>query len=1137
MEDFFKKAKDAIVKTAGDIADWFNASAARGKAYVDEQKTKSQPAKESSVSDMFAPVNKVVAQASAKLVPISVKKAPAPAPEKVEAVKKTVSTINDFLKDVARAAPRAAASSVLSATGVKEYQPGTGQYPSVEKFLFGEKPIQDIKGTGEETLGAFGASESTKKSLGVPVGIALTALDLWPGFGKKDIVERIARETEETAIRKILSKEMKGVAEESIDALSKILAPIKEKKKVKGVLDAFAELQKGDAAAKAGSAAVKGKKAAEEIAPYYEKNGANLMEIENTDLTTPELRRKLSIAKEGNEDASLIRQIEDDLTARTTKSNAKSVKEIIDEAGGAEQYAKNKVGSSGKAAAKTSSQPERRFITRTKQMAPEAENILKGSYTPRSTEKLIEEADSLIKTNRAQAEILAKTGTDDKAVAVASRLIDNLVSEAKAAKSEITKNAIYEKMADIANAAAKNLTEQGRSVQAASILGRQTPEGMARYAARQIQKYNEGVEKAKGTLGGLFKSGKKIPELTGEQIAGVTKRMEEIEKIEDATKKAMEFQKLQKDVQAMVPSSLYDKIITVWKAGLLTGIKTSGLNILSNASHAASEIAKDVPAAVIDRILSIFTGKRTLAITGKGAGKGIKEGIQKGWRYLRTGFDERDIGTKLDYKQVNFGTSKLSKAIQSYEEAVFRLLGSEDQPFYYAAKTRSMSSQAIAEAKNAGLKGKEAKQFVENLLKNPTDDMIKYATLDAETAVFQNKTALGKVAKALQKAPGGEIVAPFGRTPSAVATQLINYSPVGIVKTIVENIGKGRFDQRLLAQGLGRGITGTAALYIGGRMLNNGLITLDWPTSEKEQKQWEAEGRVPNSIKIGGKWRTVGALGPLGMTLVVGGHIQQAINETGSLSAGMATILPGIFSTVGEQTFLKGVNQAMDAINDPQRSFRGFATSLAGSLIPTIVSDVARATDQYERRADYPGTRIQSRIPGVRTSLEPKIDVFGTEIKTPGFLTTMIDATRPGTPSQPTDDKIVLELRRLSDAGYQATPTQLGPKRGYETLSDEQNTQLWQLAGQFSYDAIERIMKTAAYKNRYDDEQKAKVINEMTDQAKVEARGKMLSGILSGIPKKQIAQKLREYKEDNLLTQQVFARLPRNLRPVKWKEL
>ena len=153
-------------------------------------------------------------------------------------------------------------------------------------------------------------------------------------------------------------------------------------------------------------------------------------------------------------------------------------------------------------------------------------------------------------------------------------------------------------------------------------------------------------------------------------------------------------------------------------------------------------------------------------------------------------------------------------------------MGAEDQPFYYGAKARSLFSQATAQAINEGLSGAERTNFIQNLVQNPTEDMIKYATLDAETAVFQNKTMLGNLARTFQKIPGGEIVVPFGKTPAALATQLINYSPVGIVKTIAENIGSGKFDQRLFSQGIGRGLTGTALLYLGSKLFEKGMLAL-----------------------------------------------------------------------------------------------------------------------------------------------------------------------------------------------------------------------------------------------------------------------------------------------------------------------
>lgn len=761
--------------------------------------------------------------------------------------------------------------------------------------------------------------------------------------------------------------------------------------------------------------------------------------------------------------------------------------------------------------------PERRFITRTREMAPEVDELLEGKYKPKSNKELVANAEKMVAEDYAKAETLARTGTDDQAVAVASKMIEDELSIARKATDEATKNKAYAKAAEIANDAAKNLTEAGRAVQAASLLGKMTPEGMARYAARQIQKYNE--QAGKRTLKNFLGGAKEIPDLTGDQLKEITDAMEAINKMTDGTDKARALQKLGEKIQSYIPSTLYQKIINVWKAGLLTGLKTTGVNVASNLSHAISEIAKDVPASAVDKVVSLFTGKRTLALTGKGTGKGAAEGVAKGWDYFKTGFDERNIADKLDYKKVNFGKGPVAKALKGYTDTVFGMLGAQDQPFYYAAKMRSLANQASAMAKNEGLKGKAARDFAQKLIENPTDDMMKYATLDAETAVFQQDSWLAKKAQNLQK--GLEIVLPFAKTPANVANAMINYSPVGIVKTIIENIGKGRFDQRLFSQGIGRGITGTAALAIGSALMGNKMMNLSWPTSEKEREQWELEGRLPNTIMIGGKWRNIGVLGPLGMVLIVGGHMRQGMEETGSFAGGLAQAAGGFGNALTEQSFLSGVNRAIDALKDPKRSFNGFASSLAGSVVPTLIADIARGMDQYERRTDGMIERIQSRIPGARQGLEPKVDAFGKKVETPNLFEVLADPTRPGNPTAEANDPVLKELRRLMDADYPVTPTQLGPTAGYESLAPELNTKLWQTSGMYVKKEIERVMNSRQY-DRYDDEQKSQVLDRAIQDAKTEARARIVIDALKGLSDSEQKSKLAQMKDEGLLTRSVF---------------
>lgn len=776
---------------------------------------------------------------------------------------------------------------------------------------------------------------------------------------------------------------------------------------------------------------------------------------------------------------------------------------------------------------------ERRFITRTKTMEGGTEKFLDGAYTTKTNDELTKAATAMIKSDFEKAREYAMTGTDDTAVAVATQLIDGYVTQARKAKDAGAKEELWKAAAEVANEAARTLTEHGRAIQAAALLGRMTPEGMVRYASRVIQNHNSTVTKQQGPLaqgiGNIFgtpqgKSMKQVPELTGEQAEKIVSKMKAIQETADDLERAKKTQELMDDINAILPSSLYEKIVTVWKAGLLTGLKTTGLNVLSNTSHFLMEMVKDIPATAVDRIASLFTGKRTMALTGRGTGKGLKDGAKKGWTYLTSGFDERDIGAKLDYRKVNFGESKLAKAIQTYEETVFRFIGSQDQPFYYATKMRSLSSQAIAAAKNAGLKGKDAKAYVENLLQNPTDDMLKYATLDAETAVFQNQTTLGRAARAIQRLPGGQIVLPFAKTPSAVATQIINYSPVGVVKTIIENIGKGKFDQRVFSQQMGRGITGTGAVAIGMALYEAGKMQLEYPTSERERAQWELEGKNSASINVDGQWRSASVLGPGGLLAIIGGHYQKGLDETGSMSGALARAAAGFGNTLTEQSFLKGINSAIEALNDPERSFQGFASSLAGSIVPTIIADIARTADDFERVTKTPGERIQSRIPGLRENLEPKVDTLGNTIDTPGTFTTMFDPTRPGNPSMTPEDKpIVDELRRLSDAGYPTTPTRLVPRGGYESLSNEDNTYLARLSGIATKESIKRAMESRTYR-KLDDEQKSEFLQDVVTDAKVEARARAALRATEGLEGRALIDKLAAMKEDGLLTKQVFAK-------------
>lgn len=561
----------------------------------------------------------------------------------------------------------------------------------------------------------------------------------------------------------------------------------------------------------------------------------------------------------------------------------------------------------------------------------------------------------------------------------------------------------------------------------------------------------------------------------------------------------------------------YEQLVDMWRVGLLTGVKTSTLNLQANLSHAITETVSDNIAAGVDAFISKVLGTdRTIAATVKGEIRGLmKKGIPEFKHYMKTGVDNRIINAKWDYTERSYGNGKWAKFRLGYINTVFHLMGAEDMLFYYAAEGRSYYNQALAQGMNEGLSGKELTDYADKLAVKPTEKMIEIGINDAEIAVFMNKTVAGDFAAAIQdKIPVlGKVIVPFSRTPAAIGMQIINYTPAGVAKEVIQQIHQGKFDQRKFSQAFGRSIVGTAALVIGAELLKAGLMTLAYPKGERERKLWEVEGRKPFSIKVGNKWRSVYVLGPAGNVLLIGGYFQQAYQETGSPTEAMTVSLFGGAKSIAEQTFLRGLNQALSAVSDPEMSWNRWFSDMAGSAVPTIIADFARAIDTTERRAEGPLQKIQNRLPLTRELLQPKLDIFGQDLPRYGGnpLEVMVDPTRPVKINQ---DIVVDELRRLWDVDVKVSPTLLGDRMGYDVLSDEENTLLWRNAGRYTYSGLFSMMMSSEYKTETD-EGKGKMIDELVKNAKDLARAEIVMSKMSE------GYTETELRKDGLLTNDV----------------
>lgn len=535
--------------------------------------------------------------------------------------------------------------------------------------------------------------------------------------------------------------------------------------------------------------------------------------------------------------------------------------------------------------------------------------------------------------------------------------------------------------ADIYSKLSTQLSKAGQTVQAAAIMAKQTPQGLSYFAQKQFK--NAGVEFS--------------PQLQTE-LKGY------IDAVRNAPKGSDELAVARDNVQYFIakniPSDKADQVINFWRAGLLTAPTTTAGALVGNAAQLLNRKLIENPVAVLaDMAQSMFTGKRTVAAAKFGElGKGAKTGADNATsgQYWKTGYDPMTNADKLGkYDQpsrmINYGQGKLGKTVGGYVNGVYKVMGAADQPFRYGAQKEALSSIARAEAKNMGLKGDEAKKFYKEFMDEPPKDALNIATDEAKFQTFQNETRLGNIisgAKNSLRAQGHtktaalvDFFVPFNNVPAAVATRLVTNTPVGIGATIVKNIIKTRkgeaWDQREVSKAIGQGLSGLPVLAAGVALGKSGLVTGGYPATKAERDQWEAEGKQPNSVKVDGRWYSLNYIQPFASLLAVGSKIAEA-EQAGlksdevfnqALAAGGNSLLA--------QSFLQGVQGAIDAVKNPTEYAGRYAANTAAGIIPNIIRSGVRAADPLQRETEGIEEGIIGGLPGMRDSLAPKTNDAG----------------------------------------------------------------------------------------------------------------------------------------------------------------
>jgi len=698
-------------------------------------------------------------------------------------------------------------------------------------------------------------------------------------------------------------------------------------------------------------------------------------------------------------------KVEPTLPEGVSKPKRRTAQEIIAQASGQTETPKTPTTDVEKLLGFTKSVKEAPIV------APQTKAKVNGTYTVKPNTKLMGEAKALLESG---------ASIDFKNVADLDQKVAATIQEA----INLDKAGKHDAAANLYNNLAEHGKELGRAVQAYSMIDKMSPQAIALSVAAKIKNYN-------------INAMKKIPELTGEQTKLITKLVDQADKLK-GREKNIALNKLQQTLNSFIPSSLADKAITVWKAGLLTSLRTHERNLLGNAIMSASEIAKDPVAAVFDQLMSFRTGQRTMTPTLRGLASGAAKGTKAMVDVVRYGFDPEESISKFDIKQITWGNNPVEKFLKGATEAVFRPLSGEDKIFWHAAYARSLYDTAGAAAINAGKQGDG--KFIEKLVKNPTDDMLKSALNDANYATFHDKNVLNEVANSIKRVASSpklkagaevgkvvtEVLAPFTGVPSSIVEKTIAYSPIGLIKgamkagkVVASNVPEL---QRQAAQEIGRGVVGSGLFGLGAYLMSQGLMT-GQPKDAKEADLWAAQGKMANSVLVGGKWRSVNSIGPQNLVMLAGAKYNEAMGKEGTTVEKAGAYAGGLAKDQLSQTFLAGVQQPLNAITDPARYGKSYIGNQVASVIPNIIKDTAKAGDASQRENNTTTDYITNSLPGLRNNNIEKRDVLGNPMKQePTGAAAFYDLFNSKTPISNT---VTDELGRLNEAGHNVVPSKL----------------------------------------------------------------------------------------------------------------
>ena len=404
-----------------------------------------------------------------------------------------------------------------------------------------------------------------------------------------------------------------------------------------------------------------------------------------------------------------------------------------------------------------------------------------------------------------------------------------------------------------------------------------------------------------------------------------------------------------------------------------------------------------------------------------------------------------------------------------------------------------------------------------------------FAIKEAQEATFRDSNFfsdwVSKVARRKDTPKAIRVVAegtmPFRKTTANILYRAEEYGPLGLINTAVKAAQaiKSSKDTTGTAKqvsgadvmnSLAKTLTGTGLVWLGWELAKRGLANGADDDDEKQAAFDDLTGSQPYSVVLpDGTNFTVDWAAPASIPFFTGVQLYNLVSENGFQLQDIESAVTSITEPMLQMSMLQGVNDAIDDIkfsenNLIQLSLTSIANYLTQGLTNTLLGQIERTAEEY-RQTTYTDAespvpswlqriigKASAKTPGFDYNQLPYVDAWG-QFESNGTIEQKIPENffSPFYIDKSELDKVEMELQRVynaTDGEYSVFPEQIYPstKVDGEPLGGDDYVEYAQTRGQTSYDAVQTLINSSAYRSMTSNE-KAEALEDVYSYAKAVA--------------------------------------------------